>query len=253
MMHIVEIIRDIFNILDDLRGIPEVYAFIDTILINIIFVGLAFGFAVLLVEIRLPLKYYWSLPTHMIRNTLSGFRLLKAPPVWGRCLENESKQPIPITAVELLDNTSKEVLDTTFSNRDGEYGFSVKTGEYIVRAVKNYYKAPPFYDPENIEMTGTDESIAIKVYAPENGTPSADLYLQPMPFNDTKPQLKLLTKLFRTFTINFANGMLAISILGSLYAWIITEELLYGTLIAVGIIFMFIKIYILEAVGSSSR
>ena len=248
-----DIVRDAFQVIDELRGIPEVHTFIDDILINVIFVGLAFGFAVLLVEIRLPLKYYWSLPTHMFKHTFAGLGLFRPAPVWGKCLENESKEPIPITAVELLDNDSKEVIKTTFSNRAGEYGFKIDTGEYIVRAVKNYYKAPPFYDPENIEMTGIDESIAIKVYVPEDGAPSADLYLQPMPFNHRKPHVKILTKIMRAFTINLANGLLALSILGSLYAWIITKELLYGVLIAVGIIFMFIKIYILEAVGSSSR
>lgn len=248
-----DILQSLFDTISLLRESPEILAFIEKDLLYLIFVGLAFGFAVLLVEIRLPLKYYWSLPSFLLRHLLADFNLLKRSPVWGYCLDSKTDQIIPLTAIELLDADSKEVIQTTYSNRLGQYGFRVKPGKFIVRAIKNHYIAPPFYDPENIRLRQTDESLALPVAVNNGEWPTLNLVLQPVSmFTDSEP-IKQFTFFFRAFTINLANGFLALSVLGGWYGWIITNSWLFAVLLAVGIVFMFIKIYILEAVGAASK
>ncbi|NTV30553.1 carboxypeptidase regulatory-like domain-containing protein [candidate division WWE3 bacterium] len=236
-----------------LQETPEVINFINNYLLRLVFVGLAFGFAVLLVEIRLPLKYYWELPQFLIGEFLAGIRLRRVRPIWGRCMDSRSDQVIPLAAVELLDPNTKKKLKTTFSNRLGQYGFDVKPGNYIVRAIKNYYVAPPFYDPENVQLQSTDESFALGIVVEAQSWPEVNLLLQEVYSVSALKGFNRFLFYFRAFAINLANGLLALSVVGSWYGWIVTRAPLFGILLAVGIVFMFIKIYILEAVGSSSQ
>jgi hypothetical protein len=236
-----------------LQNSNEVLSFVERDLLLLIYVGLAFGFSALLVEIRLPLKYYWQLPTYLVQYLLRSFSILKPVPIWGQCIDGRTNQPLPITAVELLDRDSLEVIKTTFSDRLGRYGFNVHPGKFIVRAVKNYYIRPPFYDPENIQLQSTDESLALEVEVTEEKLPELNLALQPVSVFDPKhPKFQILFY-FRAFSINLANGFLLISIASSWYAWVITRSPVFAILLAVGIIFMFIKVYILEAVGSATN
>lgn len=236
-----------------LQQSPEVVNFVNDYLLRIVFVGLAFGFAVLLVEIRLPLKYYWELPQYLLGQFFAGFGIVRKRPIWGRCLDSRTEQVITLAAVELLDPNTRKRLKTTFSNRAGQYGFHVKPGNYIVRAVKNHYVAPPFYDPENVKLQSTDESFALGVTVESQNWPDVNLLLQEVYTAETAKGWSLFSFYFRTFAINLANGFLALSVVGSWYGWIVTRSALFGILLAVGIVFMFIKIYILEAVGSSSN
>lgn len=241
-----------FGFLDTLRSDATLTSFLENNIMRLVLVGLAFGFAVLLIEIRLPLKYYWDLPAFLLKDFFSDFGLGKKPPVWGVCIDAVTHAVIPLSAVELLDKESKETIMVTFSNRLGQYGFFVNPGTYIVRAVKNHYAAPPFYNPENIKLTSTDESFALEVTVIDEVPPVSDLTLQNVSFVNAKSVSSRVWLAVSTFGINLGNGFLAISILGSLYGWMVLRTPIYGILLAVGIVFMFIKVYILEAVGSST-
>lgn len=219
----------------------------------IIYVGLAFGFAALLIEVRLPLKYYWELPQFLLRRLLVNFKILRERPVWGYCLDSQTKRLVPLAAIELIDPTTKEVEKITFSNRLGQYGFRIKPGNFIIRAIKNHYVAPPFYDPENIRITSTDESFAAQVTVTEDSWPNKDLLVQSVQSYENEKPINRFFHYFKTFGLGLANGLLIISVLGSLFSWILTTELLYGILLFVSVAFLLIKVYILEAVGSASQ
>lgn len=168
----------IFQQLELMRQTPEILVFVQDNLLRLVLVGLAFGFAILLVEIRLPLKYYWDLPVFALKRFLASLGLGEKTPVWGYCQDADTHSIIPLTAVELLNVDSKETIKTAYSNHLGQYGFKVKPGTYILRAVKNYYQMPPFYDPENIQLVRVDESYAAEVTVEEGKTPDINLPLQ---------------------------------------------------------------------------
>lgn len=247
------LITNIFKQLELMRQTPEIITFVKDPLLRIILVGLAFGFAILLLEIRLPLKYYWDLPIFAFKRFLANLKLTKKTPVWGYCQDIDTHTIIPLAAVELLDAATKKTLQTTYSNHLGQYGFSkVKPGTYIMRAVKNYYQMPPFYDPENIKLIRVDESYAAEVTVTGDNPPHLNLPLQKISsFNPSDPKSRI-KHLFKTFSLNLSNGLLALAVLGSLYGWAVTQELLYGVLIVVGVTLLFVKIYILETIGEAT-
>lgn len=241
----------LLSLLDNIRTSPQLLDFIDQDLTNWSFVGLAFGFAILLLEIRLPLKYYWDLPIFTFKNFLRRVIFRKQIPVWGYCLDSETNQIIPLSAVELLDTDSKEIIKTTYSNRLGQYGFLVRPGKFILRAIKNHYRMPPIFDAENIELLQVDESFALPVEF-ENDAPQVNLKLQPLEKYDPLDPKFQAKHFFKTFVLNLANGFLVLSIIIAIFAWWFLTEPLYGVIIAVGIVFLFIKLYILEAVGTAA-
>ena len=239
------------DFLNTVKNSPQLLDFIEQDLTNWSFVGLAFGFAILLLEIRLPLKYYWDLPIFTIKKFFRHLILRKEQPVWGYCLDAETNQIIPLTAIELLDTDSKEVIKTTFSNRLGQYGFLVRPGKFILRAIKNHYRMPPIFDAENIELLQVDESFALPVEF-ETEPPQVNLKLQPLEKYDPLDPAYQAKHFFKTFALNLANGFLVLSILFALFAWWLLTEPLYGVIIAIGIIFLFIKLYILETVSTAA-
>ena len=248
-----EVIQSLFEQIRLISSSSEVVAFIDSNLLLLIYVSLAFGFAALLVEVRLPLKYYWDLPLFFMAPFLESLGLAKKRPVWGRVVDSRTNLPIPITAVELLDKDSLEIIKTTFTDREGNYGFNVKPGHFVVRAVKNNYIAPPFFDPENIQLQSTDESLALPIEVTQGGWPTLNLVLEPTVVVNLAGFWQKMVFYFRAFSVNLANGFLALALINSWYGWVVKRSPLFAILLAVSIVFMFIKLYILEAVGSASR
>lgn len=223
----------------------------ELLIINLLL--LAVGFVVLLIEIRLPLKYYWNLPMFGIKRFLVNFHILQDAPVWGTVSEEETGKRIPLAVVELIDRKSLRVVKTTFTSRLGEFGFNVTPGEYFVRAIKNYYSMPSFLDPENIELEATDESFATPVLVHEGAPPIIHMTLIRLKTTDQKHVLHSLGHYTKTFFIALSNGSLLLSVVVSYIAWVIGLSPLYGILIVVGILLLFIKIYILETVGIVSH
>lgn len=243
----------LFNLLDFIQKSPELLDFIENEMTMVILFLVMISFVVLLAEIRLPLKYYWNLPFYSLRRVLVVLGILEAPAVWGYCLDRETSQILPLTAVELLDYDSKEVLKQTFSNRLGQYGFKVRPGKFILRAIKNHYQMPSVLDPENIKLIEVDESFAIPVEVKQKGQyPKLNLPLQPLEKYDPKNPKFILEYGIRTFLFTTANVFLGLAIFLALLGWWVKEEPLFGVLIAVGIVFLFIKIYILETVGTAA-
>lgn len=243
-----------FNLLDFIQSSPDLLDFIDNQLTMIILLLIMISFVVLLVEIRLPLKYYWNLPHYFLRRILTALGLIKASSIWGYCLDRESNQILPLAAVELLDYDSKEVIQQTFSNRLGQYGFSVRPGKFILRAVKNHYQMPSILDPENIKLIQVDESFAIPVeMTKEEEYPKTNIPLQPLEKYDLNNPKFILKYALRTFIFTIANAFLGLSILLALFGWWIEEKPVFGVLVATGIVFLFIKIYILETVSTAAK
>lgn len=222
--------------------------FVDNQLTPFILVSLGFGFLVLLVEIRLPMRYYWHLPSFTFKKFIENLGLMPKTPVWGYCLDLIKNTIIPLTAIELLDADSKEVIRITYSNRLGQYGFKVRPGNYILRAIKNHYRMPPIFDPENIELVQVDESFALPITV-DSVKLDVNLKLQPLEKIDPKDPTYQAWHFFKTFVLNLANGFLTLAIVGAIAGFAMRREAVFGILIAVGIIFLFIKLYILETIG----
>jgi hypothetical protein len=236
----------------ELGEYTQISKFVEQELLMINFLLIAIGFIVLLIEIRLPLRHYWDLPKYSVKRFLQNFHILPADPVWGTVKDDETNQRIPLTVVELVDRKSLRVVASTFTNRLGEFGFKVKPGSYFVRAVKNYYQMPSFIDPENIELIATDESFAMPVEVGET-PPTVQMRLLRLRTEDTNSGLYKISHYSRTFVIAISNGSLLLSILISYFAWVMGMSPTYGILIVVGILMLFVKIYILETVGSVSQ
>ncbi|MCA9390344.1 hypothetical protein KC571_02965 [candidate division WWE3 bacterium] len=217
------------------------------------FMLLAIGFIVLLVEIRLPLKHYWELPSYTFRRLLQNLHILPSPPAWGTVKDDETNQRIPLAVVELVERKSLHVVATTFTNRLGEFGFKIKPGTYFVRAIKNYYQMPSFIDPENIELIAVDESFAMPIEVEQQGHPVVHLRLLRLSQDQANSAAYKLRHYAKTFFIAASNGALAISIVVSYMAWVIGRSSIYGLLIVIAVVLLFIKIYILETVGIVSK
>lgn len=213
------------------------------------FISLLFGFFALLLELHLPLRYYWYLPSYFIRQLLEGFRLKKETPVWGHCINKQNKGIIPFTVIELLDPETKQVFQTTYSNYLGEYGFNPPSGQYYLRAVKNYYKTPSSLDPENLEVVEVHESFVRPISAEEHSTPRhINLELQPIKVLKSSDPKLIFGHYIKTLIFTLGNAFLILGTLITLFSWAITQELVHGILLAVTLILLFIKIYVLETI-----
>lgn len=215
------------------------------------FLCLGFGFLVVLIEMRLPLKYYWELPIFMLKKILEGLRILRSAPVWGFTLDSETRRTLPLTVVELLDEATKGVIRTTYSNRLGQYGFKAPPGRYILRAIKNEYLMPSVLDPENIELIEIKESYAlpVRIKGDQRGL-QINLDLLPLEKFDPKDPKFLVRHYVRSLVLNLANALLALGVLSALLGWTVMQEPVFGILLATGIVFLFIKLYILETVAT---
>ena len=249
-----DLISDFVRWARELSSYQSINEFVlgELLMINLLL--LAIGFIVLLVEIRLPLENYWQLPGYFFKKLLQNVRILPSPATWGIVMDDESEERIPLTLVELIDRKTLKVASYTFTSRLGEFGFKVEPGDYFVRAVKNYYRMPSFLDPENIELLAVDESFAIPVVIEsKDDVPVVDMRLLRLRTEPTDSWMYRLSKYIRTFLIAMSNGAIAISIIISYFGWVIEESPVYGVLISVGIVMLFVKIYILEAVGLATK
>lgn len=242
---------EIYNFLDWAKDNSALLDFIYGDLLSWTLISLMFGFFVLLLELRLPLRYYWDIPIYILSSLLEAIGLKEKTPIWGYCLDRESKQVIPITAVELLDSVDKKRVLLTYANRLGQYGFKPSAGKYILRAIKNHYLTPSVLDPENIQLVEIKESYAlpIKVGSPAEKTPQVNLELQPFEKFDPKNPKSQLQHYIKTFIFTISNGFLTLAVISSLFAWAVTKELFFGLFLATSIVLLFIKIYILETIG----
>lgn len=223
----------------------------ELLIINLVLLGV--GFIVLLIEIRLPLKHYWDLPGYALRRLLQNLHILPSPPVWGTVKDDETNQRIPLAVIELVDRKTLRVVGITFSNRLGEFGFKIKPGSYFVRAVKNYYQMPSFLDPENIELVAVDESFAMPIEVNDADHPIVHMRLLRISSEKTGDTTFQIRHYFKTLLIAASNGSLAFAVIISYFGWVIGRSPIYGLLIIIAILFLFIKIYILEAVGMVSQ
>ncbi|MBU1110308.1 hypothetical protein KKB83_01695 [Patescibacteria group bacterium] len=230
---------------------PVLLKFIERDLMAWILISLLFGFITLLIELHLPLQYYWNLPTHALFSLLEGLGLSRKTPVWGYCLDRESKQIIPVAAVELINPDTKERAYLTYSNRLGQFGFKPTSGKYYLRAIKNYYQSPSLLDPENLQLVEIKESYTqpIAVSQLPANSPQSNLELQPIEKIDPHNPKQKLYYFIKNLTFALGNSFLGLGIVASLAAWAITKGVTFGILLAVSIILLFIKIYILETIG----
>jgi len=57
---------------------------------------------------------------------------------WGVVFDNQTHMPIPAVKIMLLDQMGKE-MSTTYSDKDGRFGFLVEPGTYVINVFKKDY------------------------------------------------------------------------------------------------------------------
>lgn len=215
----------------------------------LIITTLLVSFVALLFELRLPLRYYWDLPGHALSAVLVRFHLRRPTPVWGISYNQATKQAMPVVACDLLDEHTHTVIKRTYTNRKGEYGFTLVPGKYLLRAIKTRYRLPSILDPENVEVYEVDESFVASVTVLNRDiVPVVDLPLVPVKTMAELNGQERLTHYLRMFLFQLGNAFLVMNVLLSLLGWMATQRAFYGLVIAVCIILLFIKLYLLELI-----
>lgn len=229
-------------------------SYMEQVGVPFILIALGVALVALLLEIRLPLRYYWDLPGHGLRSVLQGLRLLKPHPIWGTSVVQATGKPLPLVACELLDSATNKVVMRTYSNHAGKFGFKLAPGKYLLRAVKNHYRLPSFLDPENVRIIGVDESFVVPVIVVNKEVaPSIDLPLVPVKRLDELTKWQNLVHYVRMFLFQLANALLGLVIILSLLGLWVEQDPFYGVVVAVSVTLLFIKLYILETISTLVR
>jgi hypothetical protein len=233
---------------------PEFADFMAQTGIWIILGTILISFIALLFEIRLPIRYYWYLPGHAWRSLLQGLHILQPIATWGRCYDQKDQRPIPLAACELLDEVSHKVRMRTYTNHQGEYGFALVPGRYLLRAVKSRYRLPSVLDPENIEVVEVDESFVVSVTVlNQTIVPRIDLPMIPAKIIPEMSTWQLIGHYLRMLLFQLGNAFLALDIVLALVGFAVTKEAFYGMILAVAVALLFIKLYILETISIVGR
>lgn len=233
---------------------PELADFMQQTGIPLILITSLISFIALLLEVRLPINYYWGLPGHGLRSVLRGLRLMRPVQPWGVCRIQDSQQPLPLVACELLDEQTKQVKMTTYSNHQGEYGFKLVPGKYLLRATKTHYRMPSLLDPENLEIIEIDQSFVVSVAViNQEVVPTIDLPLVPVKTMNQLSSTESVWHYLRMFLFQMANVLLVLNVGLSLLGWYATRDLFYGVMLVVCVMLLFIKLYILETISHVTK
>jgi energy-coupling factor transporter transmembrane protein EcfT len=228
---------------------PQWIAFLNQNGIGLILVTLILALVALLFEIRLPLRNYWGLPGFAVRAILSGIHIGPTYPIWGVCFIQDQEQPLPLVACELLDEHSHQVVMRTYTNHQGQYGFKLMPGKYLLRAIKTQYRLPTFLDPENVEVIEVDESFVISVIVLNREVaPVVNLPLVPVKVPTEAGARRLFSHYGRMFIFQLGNAFLFFDILLGLAGLAATKQPFYGLILAVAVVLLFIKLYFLETI-----
>ncbi len=215
----------------------------------LILATMAVAFVALWLEIRLPLGYYWGLPDYLIKSFLRGIRLLKPVPVWGKCYLRGDRKAMPLVACDLLDVQTQKVLRRTYTNHKGEFGFALVPGNYLLRAVKTRYQTPSLLDPENVRVYEVAESFVASVAVINREVvPVVDLPLEPIIQMAELTTYQAAVHYGRMLLFQLGNVFLGLNSLLAIIGWLVTREIFYGLILAVCLVLLFIKLYILETI-----
>lgn len=202
----------------------------------------------ILFELRLPMQAYWGLPGHVAKQFAYRLKLLKQPPVWGRCTSQQSDQPLNLVAVELLDITTQQVLKTTYSDSQGAYGFPLRPGRYLLRASKSQYKQPSFINPENVEVhTFNGQFVTEVAVVSAEVAPLVDLAL--MATAQSSTARNWTRSLIQTIIFQLGHLSVFLAAAISLAGWSNDRDPLYGLVLVLCVVFLFIKLYMLRMIG----
>jgi len=99
---------------------------------------------------------------YSLRGLLNGlmtlFGLRKRRRYWGTVYDSLTKQPLDPAIVELIDAETGKVVEQSFTDLDGRFGFLDRPGRYTIRSQKTHYQFPSKL------VTGTKDSIFDNVY-----------------------------------------------------------------------------------------
>jgi hypothetical protein len=229
---------------------PDFQDFLRRVGIPLILATILLSFVSLLLEVRLPLKYYWDLPGHALQSLLQGLKIMRPAPTWGICRAMDTKKPLPLVACELLDEVTRRPVMRTYSNHLGQFGFPLRPGRYLLRAVKTHYQVPSWLDPENIEIRQVDESFVISVIILNSTVvPQVDVPLVPVKKVSELTSGQAFWHYVRTFVFQLGNVFLILDVVVALAGFVATRDAFFGVILAVAVALLFIKLYILETIS----
>lgn len=87
----------------------------------------------------------FSVSRIILKNGDNGFMILvrDITPPWGFVRDSQTYLPIKLAIIRLIDEKTKQVIDTEVSDPNGRFGFFVSTGRYFLNVVKEGYHFPP--------------------------------------------------------------------------------------------------------------
>ncbi len=101
----------------------------------------------------LPLAQLFSL-----NGLMWFFGLRKRRRYWGTVYDSVTKQPLDPAFVELVEHATGKVVEESFTDMEGRFGFLDRPGTYTIRAQKTHYRFP------SQVVTGTNDAVFENVY-----------------------------------------------------------------------------------------
>lgn len=93
----------------------------------------------------LPLASMASLPLalwNIFSNALTIIGWKKKPKKWGVVYDSLTKKPVQLAAVRLMETTSKRIISTQITDKNGRFGFIAPSGDYLITVAKSGFRFP---------------------------------------------------------------------------------------------------------------
>ncbi|MCC7357456.1 carboxypeptidase regulatory-like domain-containing protein [Candidatus Uhrbacteria bacterium] len=130
---------------------------------------------------------------------------------WGIVYHSLTKKPVDLAIVRLMQFETKLVVQTKITNKEGQYSFDVKKGNYLIEVVKPGYVFPSdFLKDSKEDMDFVDLYFGTKIeIADQNAIISLNIPVDPIAREET-PQKILWRKALRKLKYGLAfTGVLA--------------------------------------------
>lgn len=142
----------------------------------------------------------------LLEDNRNGVMLLihEVSPPWGTVRDSQTREPIKLAMVRLIDEKTQRVIDTEVTDPQGRFGFFVAQGHYYVTVLKDGYHFPP---KDSVGYHG--ELLDIK--SRDDGAIKFDIFMDPIITNTTQVvEAKFTKKASETFSIESMGELLTV-------------------------------------------
>lgn len=150
---------------------------------------------------------------HLISSLLSLFGLRKKRTPWGVVYDAITKIPLDLAIVRLFAQTTKKLIDTQVTDKQGRFSFIAPPGEYYIETRK-----PPLVFPSKI-VAGKNDGDYANVYHQEPFTISqpeqaiaVNIPLDPLNPKEKEKQKISIVNTSKLFFVKYSKGTLVLSL-----------------------------------------